>query len=140
MVENWKIICCPVDFTEPARAAFRVAVDLCARLGAELVLLHVDSAEKIAEEMRGHDSPERLLAVWGEDARRLGATHVRLARASGQPEIAVLDHARRDAVDMIVIGTHGRTDREKMLTGSVAEGVVRNAECPVLTVRPPKPR
>jgi nucleotide-binding universal stress UspA family protein len=46
-----------------------------------------------------------------------------------------MEFASSRDIDLIVMGTHGRIDREHMLTGSVAEGVVRNAPCPVLTVR-----
>lgn len=133
---EWKRICCPVDFTEPARAGLRVAADLCRRLGAGLVLLHTDGAGRIAEELPQPGSVEATLQEWKAEALRLGAPTVTVARAAGAPEVAIVDFALADGADLIVMGTHGRVDREHMLHGSVAEGVVRNAACPVLTVRP----
>ncbi len=59
-----------------------------------------------------------------------------MARTGGPPEVAIVAFASATDVDLVVMGTHGRVDREHMLTGSVAEGVVRSAACPVLTVRP----
>jgi universal stress protein A len=136
MAKNWKTICCPVDFSEPTRAALSVAADLCSRLGSDLVLLHVDGAGKVAEGLPGGEPVETSLAAWKAEAQRLEAPNVALQRVKGQAEIAIVDHAARSGVDLIVMGTHGRTDREKMLAGSVTESVARNAGCPVLTVHP----
>jgi universal stress protein A len=136
MAAKWKTICCPVDFSEPTLAALTVAADLCSRLGSNLVLLHVDGAGKVAEELAGGELVDTALARWKADAQRLGAVDVTLQRVKGQPEIAIVDHAARSGVDLIVMGTHGRVDRQKMLAGSVTESVVRNAGCPVLTVHP----
>jgi nucleotide-binding universal stress UspA family protein len=136
MAKNWKTICCPVDFSEPTRAALSIAADLCSRLGSGLVLLHVDGAGKVAEELAGGEPVETSLAAWKAEAQRLGAPDVTLQRVKGQAEIAIVDYAARSGVDLIVMGTHGRMDREKMLAGSVTESVARNAGCPVLTVHP----
>jgi len=132
---EWKTLCCPIDFSEPARAALELAVDLCNRLGADLVLLHVDTTGKLAEERSSGEPIDVLLGAWEAEARRLGARQVTVQRTRGQPELAIVEHVRRRHIDALVMGTHARTDREAMLTGSVTEGVVRNAPCPVVTVR-----
>jgi nucleotide-binding universal stress UspA family protein len=137
MISSWKRICCPLDFSDPSRAALEVAVDLGVRLGSELTLLYVDELEKVAREPRSAEPVEAQLSAWKADAERSGARDVTTARASGQVEVAIVEYAARAGVDLIVMGTHGRTDRPGMLTGSVAEGVVRTARCPVLTVRRP---
>ncbi len=130
---DWRRICCPVDSSEPARAGLRVATDLCRRLGSELVLLHAETGPKVAKELpRAGDD----LEAWKAEAERLGAQRVTVERTGGPPEIAIVTFATDSGVDLIVMGTHGRDDREHMLTGSVAESVVRNAPCPVLTVHP----
>ncbi len=131
----WRKVCCPVDFTDPARAGLRVAADLCSRLGSELVLLLVDGGAKVAEELPAGGPAEPRLEAWRAEAERLGAARATVARTAGPPEVAIVDFAAAQGVDLVVMGTHGRVDRERMLTGSVAEGVVRNARCPVLTVR-----
>jgi universal stress protein A len=136
MARSWRSICCPVDFSEPTRAALSVAADLCGRLGSGLVLLHVDGAGKVAQELPGGEPVQASLAAWKAEAERLGATNVTLQRVTGEAEQAIVDHAAKNGVDLIVMGTHGRVDREKMLAGSVTESVVRNAGCPVLTVHP----
>lgn len=132
---EWRRICCPVDHSEPAQAGLRVAADLCRRLGSQLVLLHADAATKVAEELSPVERPGEQLQVWKTTAESLGAPHVTAARTTGAPEVAIVEFATASNIDLIVMGTHGRVDREHMLTGSVAEAVVRNAPCPVLTVR-----
>jgi nucleotide-binding universal stress UspA family protein len=54
----------------------------------------------------------------------------------GEPAAEILEVAKEAKVDLIVVGTHGRTGLEHALMGSIAERVVRRAHCPVLTVRP----
>jgi len=130
---EWKRICCPIDFSEPARAGLRVASDLCRRLGSELVLLHADAGARVADELPRVG--DEKLDAWKAEAERLGAPCATVARTGGPPEVAIVEFATTTRVDLLVMGTHGRVDREHMLTGSVAEGVVRNAPCPVLTVR-----
>src|SRR5438046_326022 len=53
----------------------------------------------------------------------------------GVPANTIVEAARTERADLIVLGTHGRTGLERVLLGSVAERVVRNAPCAVLTVR-----
>ncbi len=136
MAFRWNTICCPVDFSEPTQTALKVAADLCTRLGSNLVLLHVDGTEKVADEIGGGELVDTPLAAWKADALALGVRHVTLQRVKGQAELAIVDFALKASVDLIVMGTHGRMDREKMLAGSVSESVVRTAGCPVLTVHP----
>jgi universal stress protein A len=139
-------ILCPVDFSETSRAALRYAVDLGLRYEAEIILLHVIQPPEFAlpEGMvvAGADvfaslqrDVEEALHDWRTEAERLGARAVTIDTAVGatHPEIAryVDDHG----VDLVVIGTHGRTGIAHTLLGSTAEKVVRHTRCPVLTVR-----
>jgi nucleotide-binding universal stress UspA family protein len=54
------------------------------------------------------------------------------------PAESIVEHAKTETIDVIVIGTHGRSGFSRVLMGSVAERVVRLAPCPVLTVRHPE--
>jgi len=65
---------------------------------------------------------------------------VETALLTGPPYREILQKSRRAGVDMIVMGSHGRTGVEHLLLGSVAEKVVRLAACPVLTVRSSRPK
>ena len=58
----------------------------------------------------------------------------------GRPVDEIVDYAHEHAIDLIVIATHGRTGLAHVLLGSVAERIVREAPCPVLTIRSKTPK
>lgn len=68
-------------------------------------------------------------------ASHLGDVETETAVQGGDPHQVILDHADENDVDVIVMGTHGRTGLDRYLIGSVAEKVVRLSDVPVLTVR-----
>jgi nucleotide-binding universal stress UspA family protein len=72
----------------------------------------------------------------GDERRALRAQTVVLT--SPTPAQAIVSYARDEAIDLIIVGTHGRTGLAHFFMGSVAEHVVRAAQCPVLTVRHPE--
>ncbi len=120
----WKKICCPVDSEPSSRAGLEVAVDLSRRLGAELTLLHVRDPA---------GGPPGHAAAWRAEAQQAGV-RVTGDEVAGTPEAAIADYVNQHGFDLVVMGTHARTGREHMLTGSVAESTVRLARCPVLVV------
>jgi universal stress protein A len=73
---------------------------------------------------------------WKALAEGMGIAKVEVATSIGEPAHEILDFAKAQRVDLVVIGTHGRTGIQHALMGSVAERVVRRSTCPVLTVRP----
>ena len=145
---DWKRICCPIDFSDASRAAMEVAADLARRSGADLVLRHaypipgytfpdgsVVASPKMMQDLA--DQAERHLQEWRGDAAKIAGSPVTTQKAIGEPAAEIVAFARSAGVDLVVVGTHGRTGIEHALMGSVAERVVRRAHCPVLTVRPP---
>ena len=77
--------------------------------------------------------------VEAASARGARATAKVLVRLSEVGDI-ILDAARADGAELIVMGTHGRTGVRRLLLGSVAEHVLRHADCPVVTVHAPGAR
>lgn len=145
---DWKRICCPIDFSDASRAAMEVAADLARRNGATLHLLHaypipgytfpdgsVVASPKMMQEL--DEGAKRHLEEWRDEAVRLGAPTVDVVKAIGEPAAEIVSYAAAQGVDLLVLGTHGRSGLEHALMGSIAERVVRKARCPVLTVRPP---
>jgi nucleotide-binding universal stress UspA family protein len=123
----------PVDGSPPSLAALDHAVALASDYGARLDVLHVlQSRDPLARDARVEAERETESAV--ERARHTLGTRVHLTTVVGEVTRAIIDAARQ-GVDMIVMGTHGHVGRLHALLGSVTEGVVRNAPCPVLTVR-----
>jgi nucleotide-binding universal stress UspA family protein len=144
---DWKRICCPVDFSDASRAAMEVAADLARRAGASLTLLHaypipgytfpdgsVVASARMMQELA--DQAAKHLAEWRREAEALGAAPVEAVTAAGEPASEILGHAARHGIDLLVLGTHGRSGLEHALLGSVTERVVRKARCHVLTVHP----
>jgi len=141
-------ILCPIDFSETSRAALRWAVELARRFSAELTLLHVYQAPTLSMPdgmvVGGPDvltdiahQVDESLRAWRDEAEALGATGVSIDSTLGATYPEITRYAADRAVDLIVIGTHGRTGLAHALLGSTAEKVVRHAACPVVTVRAP---
>ena len=152
MIQLNKILV-PTDFSEYSNNALSFGCALADRFGAQLHLLHVfeDLIERakedgftivIAEELqKAQDAFKEGLrrklealpdAAWGEKIRT-----VREMR-TGHPFVEIIRYAKENSIDLIVMGTHGRTGIPHLLLGSVAEKVVRKAPCAVLTVRDPQ--
>lgn len=133
----------PTDFSDGAHRAFELAVRLAATHGAGLHIFHA-----VLPYADDQEQTEAQLAAHVADARRRGrqlleeavaADELRL-NVSREPCIsvfdAILDVTRRSSPDLIVMGTHGRSDADALAIGSVAEKVLRHARCSVMTVRP----
>lgn len=142
---SWKRIGCPIDFSPESRAAVEQAAELASRFGAELTLLHVDDRSQgpttdatlsgAVSLQRGKLELERLLGEWSDEARRLTSRPVEFVLRSGDPAAEILKAAETQPFDAIVMGTHGRTEKDRLLFGSVAQAVVRDARCSVVVVR-----
>jgi nucleotide-binding universal stress UspA family protein len=132
----------PTDFSERSEYAFRLACSLARDYSARLVVLHVVTPPVVIYG-EGVVPPEpetfRLEAEEKLNQLEAPAAGVGLERrlTEGEPVAEILRQAREIGADLIVLGTHGRTGLGRLLMGSVAEQVVRQAPCPVLTVRLP---
>src|SRR5688500_17697826 len=133
------------DFSPPSRDAFVEAVELARRDEAHLTIVHVHeplpaltpAADLVAELFeRTARRADEVLDEWRREAVRLGLTRVDARRLDGVAWHEVVETARALHVDVIVVGTHGRTGVRHVLVGSVAEKVVRHAPCTVIVVRP----
>ncbi|MCC6215801.1 MAG: universal stress protein [Polyangiaceae bacterium] len=138
----------PVDYSEHAERVLAHAAELAAAVGAEVHALHVWECMP--------NAPASLLVQTPEGPRKLGdlvretaerdmieflakvtlpeGVRVTHALASGEPTKALLEAAARADVDLIVMGTHGRTGLKHAVLGSVAEKLVRLSPKPVLVV------
>ena len=140
-----KHILVPTDLSEYADYALDYAIELAQTLQARLTLLHIIHLTPLAmgdigasglvpylDEMEA-DAQQRLQALLNRVHQEglQGETAV----VQGVPFQSIVDMAGNENVDMIVMGTHGRTGLTHALMGSVAEKVVRLAPCPVLVTR-----
>ena len=143
-----KTILVPSDFSACSDAAIRYGLELARRFDATLHLLHVvpdPATQPWAAEGFALPLPE-VVEQWQKDARLRLESAVPLADAGrvtcvatvASPTEEILRYAAAKAIDLIVMGTHGRSGVSHILLGSIAEKVVRRAPCPVLTVRRPE--
>jgi nucleotide-binding universal stress UspA family protein len=135
----------PTDFSENARPAFEAACALARDYQATLLLLHVMApsvsplmAAPPADPSRPVESQKRHPRLpWPKAPDSPIRIEHRLAE--GDPPEEILRLAGTFVCDLIVMGTHGKTGLKRLLTGSVAEAVLRRARCPVMVVKPPYP-
>jgi len=138
----------PTDFSDCANSALTHALFLAQHLGAELHILHVvvlhaedpfDPAaqfpdpDEIYRRMQEIAAGEMKDLVADRPTDRVAIKTVQRRAISAAPAIA--DYAEELGVDLVVMGAHGRRGFRRFLLGSVAEEVVRTADCPVLTLR-----
>jgi nucleotide-binding universal stress UspA family protein len=151
-----KKVLAPVDLSSLSKLGVRYALEIANSQDAEVVIYNVLTVEETpfpqgAEEWvaKQTDVPkvkktlerrskqlERFVA--DEFASFTSNNRVRLEIEIGTPYKKIVEKAKQEGVDMIVMSTHGRTGVMHMLIGSVTERVVRRAPCPVLAVPPPE--
>lgn len=125
----------PIDGSPPSLAALQHAVVLAQDYGAEITALHVASDDDALTPVADEEVTRRMDAALDSARITLGEERMFNRIVVGEPVKAIVEAAHDH--DLIVIGTHGRVGRMHEILGSVAEGVVRNAPCPVLTVHDP---
>jgi universal stress protein A len=136
----------PTDFSPHSEAAFALACSLARDHGARVIVLHVQERSSLvysgvmtapppppptAEEQK---ALEALLHQIRSSDSKVPVDHL---LEEGDPATAILQVAQERGCDLIVMGTHGRTGLGRLLMGSVAEKVVREARCPVMTMKIP---
>lgn len=144
-----KQILLPTDFSECSAEATKYACSLAEQFQAELHLLHVVEqlgstiSEAVTEMASAFEdylevAEAKALSKLGQvlDPAWVKGKKVTLGTRVGSPFVNIIEYAKEHQIDLIVIGTHGRTGLSHVLIGSVAERVVRMAPCPVLTVHP----
>lgn len=126
----------PTDGSDCARAAVGYAEDLGRQYDATVHTLCVVDSRRI-ENARQYDTvKQERVEIVEEASDRLSARGVPAEHAvrTGVPHKSILEYAGEQGVDLVVMGTHGRTGVERFLLGSVTEKVIRLSDTPVLTV------
>lgn len=141
MIQLFRRILCPIDFSEHSLAALEVALKVVQQNDAKLYLLNVAPTPAGSAGFQPipmdpypqleKDGQQRLAKIGREKIP--AAVRYETLVLSGDPAEQVLDTARNIGADLIVMGTHGRTGLVHLVLGSVAERVVREAPIPVLT-------
>jgi nucleotide-binding universal stress UspA family protein len=139
-----KTILFPTDFSPASSAALPFAAALARTYGSTLVVMHVVPPEPHrqvvldqlpAEDDRDWQDARHKLSEFAHD-RNIGDTACRVLLERGDLADVIPEMIREQAVDLVVLGTHGRRGVSKLVLGSGAEKIYRSASCPVLTVGP----
>jgi nucleotide-binding universal stress UspA family protein len=133
------------DLSATSDGASSQALDLARDLGGDLLVVSVidpthgpvadHPAGRIDQLRADRELVARELVTRGRES----GVRVTFLIWQGDPGEAIVDAARSEAVDLVVVGSHGRGSMGRLLIGSVSDHVVRHAPCPVLVVRGPQP-
>jgi nucleotide-binding universal stress UspA family protein len=144
MVHIQKILF-PTDFSDTSSAALGHALMLAHRFDAVLTMLHAAAPNETAKDLRfpevdpATDEFEDTLAeqlaqiVGAEPSRKIRLE--RVVHRNPDPVEEICSFSTSNNIDLIIMGTHGRTGLRHLLSSSVTEHVVRSANCPVMTVK-----
>ncbi|MEE9905646.1 universal stress protein [Chlorobium sp.] len=138
-----RTILCPVDFSDASKKAVRYAHEFAVSMGASMFLLNVVEPRPMAVDLSLNYIPleEDLEKASTEDldALKQGLLDEGLKVEStveiGNPADVILEKAADLDVNLIIMGSHGKKGLSRLIMGSVAETVVRKANCPVLIVK-----
>ncbi|WP_255169440.1 universal stress protein [Natrononativus amylolyticus] len=132
----------PIDDSEPAREALTEALELFAT--EQIVVLHVLDTNESSHGIEGgaadgwYEAKKEEAEELFEDAQAVADEYdapLETAIESGRPDRTIVDYATEHGVDHIVMGSHGRSGVSRILVGSVAESVIRNAPVSVTIAR-----
>jgi universal stress protein A len=139
-----KKILFPTDLSPASQHAMTWATSLARDSGATLIIVHVEEPPTAygggelyygADQTLNRAELHKALVEITPCDPAVPCLHKLLV---GDPASAIIEEANREKVDLIVMGTHGRTGLKRLVMGSVAEAIVRRAKCPVLTVKQPE--
>jgi len=135
----------PLDFSDHSHKALRYAIKLAEQFGSELELVNVVTPVVYAEGMVLPAAMENLDTVTEEHSKRalekisrqegVKELTVKTTVLLGNPYDEIVNHAKKQQTDLLLITTHGRTGLQHFLLGSTAEKILRHAPCPVMVVR-----
>lgn len=143
-----KKVLVPIDFSDYSKSALRYAVNFAKSFNAEIILIYVVepiiyppdfSMGQIAMPTINTDWDNRAKEELDKLAKNeiTSNGNVKTIIKTGKPFAEIIETAKEEDIDLIIISTHGHSGVEYILFGSTAEKVVRKAPCPVLTLREP---
>ena len=149
-INDFKKILVPIDGSEFSIRALKYAITITNKFDSNLIALHiVPSSVKYdffqSEEKFKPDSPENMILQsaymeaqkWFDDIKeKLGVKFITDVIIAKEPIVKeIIEYSEREKIDLIIIGTRGRSGLKKLLLGSTASGVVTYANCPVMVIK-----
>ena len=148
MEPNIKKVLVPIDFSDYSKNALKYAVNFAKSFNADIILIYVVEPVIYPPDFSmGQIAMPSINTEWDNRAKdelqKLAKSeiaeiaNVKTVIKTGKPFVEIIETAKEENVDLIIIATHGHSGVEHILFGSTAEKVVRKAPCPVLTLREP---
>lgn len=143
MIKN---ILVPYDFTNFADLAFQKAMEIAKKFDAKITLLTVigsgidttgmnySRAQEAVEEIEEKTKADLHKVMTSKQIENIDMS-VNIAHNNSNVD-GILSYVEKNDIDLIVMGSHGRSGFKKLVLGSVASGVITKANCPVMTVKP----
>lgn len=146
----------PIDGSELSRKAADYAIFLSSKLGTELCVIHVidnipyehnvgsyglydietpDEIKQILDEERGITKEWFDKIKASAEGKNIQIIKTDLVTTRSSIESAVVDYAKRNRIDLIVIGTTGHSGFKKLMPGGVVSGVIKHSHCPVMVIK-----
>ncbi|MBK7498242.1 MAG: universal stress protein [Ignavibacteriales bacterium] len=143
-----KKVLVPIDFSDYSKSALKYAVNFAKSFNAEIILVYVVEPVIYPPDFSmGQIAMPSITTEWDDRAKdelqKLAKSeineiaNVKTIIKTGKPFVEIIETAKEENIDLIIIATHGHSGVEHILFGSTAEKVVRKAPCPVLTLREP---
>ncbi|MBL7177796.1 MAG: universal stress protein [Desulfobacteraceae bacterium] len=157
MIEYKNILFC-TDFSEDANIAFLHAIDMAKRHNARLHILHIPHSsyaytrhvvdEHVPEGAEGGEAffNEEIVKRAEEalkeeyDKRLVDFKDYQFVVKSGSPDVEIIRYAKKNDIDVIVMGTLGKSEQDRIVHGSTVENVSKFAHCHVIAIRNPAKR
>jgi nucleotide-binding universal stress UspA family protein len=134
-----KRVLCPCDLTAFSQQAVPIAADICRHFKAELVFAHLVRSEEEMLAFHGFTEPPASMVPYEtleHLAKAYGDIPTRIVGVKGKPQKDLAEVCRFEDVDLVVMATHGRKTLARNIVGSVAERLVVDVQCPIMTIRP----
>ena len=143
-----KKVLVPIDFSDYSKSALKYAVNFAKSFNADIILIYVVEPVIYPPDFSmGQIAMPSITTEWDDRAKdelqKLAKSeiaeiaNVKTIIKTGKPFVEIIETAKEENIDLIIIATHGHSGVEHILFGSTAEKVVRKAPCPVLTLREP---
>ena len=127
-----KNILCPIDFSETSAIALEVASDFARDTNAKLHIAHIGGDPSVLDLPLSLDEKQNSLNATLPTATNVTFAHHLLF---GPEKQTILDFIQDNEIDLVVVGSHGRTGIRRALLGSFAEMLIHHSPAPVLVVR-----
>lgn len=141
MLTDYKRVLCPLQLDDHSVATLAVAKEIAKKNNGKLFVLHavapnIDPTRIGGAAMPARDEKASEQELAKIEREQLGDIEHETVMRWGHPAEEIVKAEREFGIDLVVMATHGRTGVAHLVLGSVAERVVRESACPVLTVRP----